>query len=637
MSKEHNNSCCADPKKESHIHPEQSTLLSQLKHHQEELIRLVALAIALLLSWLKVWQFAGFDFIAILATIIGGYPMFKEAWEDIKERKMSMELSMVIAVGATLLIGQFFTGLVITFFVIFAELLEHLTVGSGRNIIEKLLKSLPQQATIISNNQEKIVDISNLKQNEIVIIKPGTKIPVDGMVVEGHSSVDQSSITGESLPVEKAQGQKVFAGTINQTGVLRVQIDRIGQNTTFGKIIHIIEEAEKSKAPIQKITDKFASRLVYLAFGGAIITFLYTHNIVSAISALIVAGACGIFAGTPLAVLACIGRTAQEGIIVKGGIYLEQLAHIDTIVLDKTGTLTLGVPRVVKIQEFNGSTENEVLKIAASAEQHSEHPLADAILKKAGESNIQLQSYSNRQYLPGQGISSQINNSEILIGNATLLEKNGVKIDPTIMNYIEGLKHNGQTSIFVVEGKKIIGVINIADVVRKEAQQAIQEFKKYGLKVILLTGDSTDTAKAIGQQLEIDDVYAEMLPQQKLEKVRELMKNGRKVAMVGDGINDAPALVEATIGIAMGTGTDVALESADMALMTNNLMKIAEAIKISKQCLRVIMFNFWGTVIIDVAGVALAFFGYLTPLLGALIHVGSELGFVLNSARLFKR
>lgn len=611
--------------------------MSQLNHHKTELIRLAAVAVALLLSWLKIWEFIGFDFIALFATIIGGYPMFKEAWEAIRERRMTMELSMAIAVIATLCIGQFFTGLIITFFVIFAELLEHLTVGSGRNVIEKLLASLPRQAVIRSNNQEKIVDISQLKPNEVVIIKPGTKIPVDGVVVTGNSSVDQSSITGESLPVDKMKGDKVFAGTINQTGVLEVQIERLGKDTTFGKIIHIIEEAEKSKAPIQKIADKLAARLVYLAFGGAIATFLYTHDIVSAIAALIVAGACGIAAGTPLAILAGVGRTAQEGIIVKGGIHLEELAKVDTIVLDKTGTLTLGIPQVAQIRCFNQTTEKEVLELAASAEQHSEHPLANAILKKAKETNLQLKSYSDRQYFPGQGISCRINNNKILIGNASLLEKNYIKIDSTVANYIEEIKGKGETSILTVKDQRIIGVISIADVVRAEAREAVKELKGYGLRVILLTGDAVNTAKTIGKELQIDEVYAEMLPQQKLEKIKELIRTGKKVAMVGDGINDAPALVEATVGIAMGTGTDVALESADMTLMTNNLMKIVEALKISRQCFRVIMFNFWGTIIIDTVGVGLAFFGFLTPLFGALIHVGSELVFISNSARLFRK
>ena len=564
--------------------------MSQLDHHKTELIRIAAVVIALLLSWLEVWKFIiGFDFIALAATIIGGYPMFEEAWEAIKERRMTMELSMAIAVVATLFIGQFFTGLVITFFVLFAELLEHLTVESGRNVIGKLLESLPRQAIVRSNNQEKTVEISELKLNDVVIIKPGTKISIDGIVVKGNSSVDQSSITGESLPIEKLTGHKVFAGTINQTGVLEVRTEHIGNDTTFGKIIHIIEEAEKSKAPIQKIADKLSGRLVYFAFAGAIATFLFTHNIVSAIAALIVAGACGVAAGTPLAILAGIGRAAREGII------------------------------------------------AANAEQHSEHPLANAILRKVKDLNLLSKSYGDIKYFPGQGIVCRTNGDEVLVGNASLMDKESVKFDPAVTQYFSEIKSKGETGVIVVKNREIVGIIGIADILRTKAKQPVSEFKKLGTRVILLTGDSINTAKTIGETLQVDEVFGEMLPEQKSEKIQELIKNGKKVAMVGDGINDAPALVEATVGIAMGTGTDVALESADMALMTTDLMKIVEAIKISRQSLRVIMFNFWGTIIVDVTGVALAFFGYLTPLFGALIHVGSELAFILNSTRLFRK
>jgi P-type Cu+ transporter len=607
-------------------------------HQSQDLIRIGSVAIALLLSWFGVWKYiAPFDFIALLATLVGGYPMFKEAIENIRERRMTMELSMSIAVIATLLIQQFFTGLVISFFVLIAEYLEHLLVSQGRNVIEKLLALLPRKAMVRRGTLESESNIDEIKPDDIVIVKPGSSIPVDGTVIKGNSFVDQSSLTGESIPVEKLAGLEVFAGTLNQTGILEVRVKRVGHDTTFGKVIAIIEEAEQSRAPIQKTADKLAARLVYLALAGAAITWLFTHNIVSAIAALIVAGACGVAAGTPLAILAGIGRVAKEGIIVKGGIYLEQLAKVDTVVLDKTGTLTFGMPAVMNIENFNGISKEKVLQLAASAEQHSEHPIATAINAKARTENLQPFSYSNIQYLPGKGMIATINNDEISVGNAMLLAEKDNALHPTILDYIKKEKGNGFTIVLVGQNKSIVGAISVADVLRPEASQAIEAIKRQNCRVLLLTGDDKMIANAVGRSLSVDEVYAEMLPAEKVERVRALIRAGKKVAMVGDGINDAAALTEATVGIAMATGTAVTLESADMTLMNNNLMKIAVALQISRQCMNVIMFNFWGTVIVDLFGITLAFLGYITPLGAALIHVISELTFILNSARLFRK
>lgn len=607
-------------------------------HHKEDLIRIGAVAIALLLSWLGVWKhIAPFDFIAILATLVGGYPMFKESFESIRQRRMTMELSMSIAVIATLLIQQYFTGLVITFFVLIAEYLEHLLVSQGRNVIEKLLALLPRKATVRRGVEETESDITELRPNDIVIVKPGSSIPVDGMVIKGNSFVDQSSLTGESIPVEKLEGLEVFAGTLNQTGILEIQVKRVGQDTTFGKVIAIIEEAEQSRAPIQKTADKLAARLVYLALAGAAITWLFTHNIVSAIAALIAAGACGVAAGTPLAILAGIGRVAKEGIIVKGGIYLEQLAKVDTVILDKTGTLTLGLPTVMNVESFNGISKEKVLQLAASAEQHSEHPIAAAINAKAKTENLPLLPYTAIRYLPGKGMIATINNDEVIVGNSNLVLQKENLLNTKLVDYLKKENDKGFTTVFVVQNNSIVGAISVADIVRPEAMKAVEAIKKLNCRVILLTGDDKTVANAVACSLGVDETYAEMLPAEKMERVRALMQTGKKIAMVGDGINDAAALTEATVGIAMASGTAVTLESADMTLMNNNLLKIVDAIKISRQCMRVIMFNFWGTVIVDICGIILAFLGYITPLGAALIHVISELTFILNSARLFRK
>ena len=371
-----------------------------------EYIRLALMAlivIASLTGWWKNWMSR--DWLAFAATLIGGFPIFKEAWENLRRRRMTMELSMTIALIGALAIGQFLTALVIAFFVLFAELLEGFTVGSGRKAIEKLINSLPRFVTVRRDGQEREMSTAEVASGETIIIRPGERIPADGTVSKGHSFVDQASITGESLPVEKIEGSKVFAGTINKDGVLEASVEKIGRDTTFGKIIQIVEQAEKSKAPVQRIADRLAAGLVYFALGAAVLTFIVTRNVTSTIAVIIVAGACGVAAGTPLAILAGIGSAARRGIIIKGGLYLEQLNRIDTVVLDKTGTLTLGVPEVSSITVFNGATEDEVLQTAAIAEQHSEHPLGEAIIRGARQRNLPLREYSNFRYFPGKGIS----------------------------------------------------------------------------------------------------------------------------------------------------------------------------------------------------------------------------------------
>jgi len=341
---------------------------------------------------------------------------------------MTMELSMTIALVSALCIGQFFTALVIAFFVLFAELVEGYTVGGGRRAIQKLIDSLPRRVIARRDGQERELDTEEIRQGETIIIRPGERIPADGAVSKGHSFVDQASITGESLPLEKLPGSKVFAGTMNKDGVLEVTVEKIGRDTTFGKIIEIVEQAEKSKAPVQRIADRLAAGLVYFALGAAVLTFLVTRNLTSTIAVIIVAGACGVAAGTPLAILAGVGSAARRGIIIKGGLYLEQLSRIDTVVLDKTGTLTLGVPEVISVRALNGATEEEVLETAAIAEQHSEHPLGEAIVRRAREKKLALREYSNLRYVPGKGLTCEDNGSEILVGSQALFEERGIHL-----------------------------------------------------------------------------------------------------------------------------------------------------------------------------------------------------------------
>jgi heavy metal translocating P-type ATPase len=590
-----------------------------------ELVRIGVVALAVVVSWLFPWQpLMKVDAVAFTATLVGGYPIFKEAVGALRERRMTMELSMTIALVAALAIREAFTALVIVLFVLIAEVLEHMTMGRGRRAIKDLLDFLPR--TVAVRRADGVADIAaaTLAVGEVVVIKPGGRVPVDGVVEAGHSFVDQAAITGESLPVEKVPGAEVFAGTINQSGALDVRTTGIGRDTTFAKIVQAVEHAQESRAPIQKTADRLAGYLVYFALGAAVLTFILTRDARSTISVIIVAGACGIAAGTPLAILGAVGRAARHGAIVKGGIHIEVLGRVDTVVLDKTGTLTLGAPQIVGVHPADGITAPQLLEAAAIAEWPSEHPLGKAVLSRAKADGIKAPNPDRFSYTPGKGIVCSCEGETIVVGNRALLEREGVTLPDVDV----------ASTVLVARGGWFMGALEVADVVRPEAAAAIAEIRRMGMRTVLLTGDATSIAQEVGSRLGVDEVLAELLPEQKLAKVRELQEAGKRVAMVGDGINDAPALAQADVGIAMGSGTDVARESADVVLLGNDLLKLVEALRIARRCRGIIWQNFAGTLLVDGVGIVLAGFGFLNPLLAAFIHVSSELLFILNSTRL---
>lgn len=592
-------------------------------------IRIAFVAIAAALVWFRVWEpFSHVSIIGIAGTLIGIYPILKEAAENVMERRMTMELSMTIAILAALAIGQFFTALIILLFVLIAEVLEGLTVQRGRTAIRELLNLLPNQVTVRRNGRAEQRSTESISKGEIIEVNPGARIPVDGDVVGGNSFVDQAAITGESLPVEKLPGSSVFAGTVNQSGALEIRVTRIGRDTAFGRILNAVEEAERSRAPIQKTADRLAGYLVWFALGCAVLTFIITRNLTSTISVIIVAGACGIAAGTPLAILGGIGRSAREGAIIKGGLYLELLSSVDTIVFDKTGTLTFGNPEVTRIVAADAHTEGEVLQLASIAEQRSEHPLGKAIVSKAAEAGLDVSAPENFKYVPGKGIDCRLDGRKILVGSRAFLQDNKIALNG------DGVTADGSSEILVACNGVYYGAIGIADTLRPEAKNAIADLHGMGLRTVLLTGDGKPVANSIARQVGIDVIHAEVLPDQKSEIIKQLVSSGRKVAMVGDGINDAPALMQATVGIAMGSGTEVARESAKIMLIGNDLLRLVDTIRISRRCRRIIMQNFGGTLAVDSVGVGLAAFGMLNPLFAAFIHVASELTFILNSARL---
>jgi len=595
-----------------------------------DLLRIGVVAVGAAAVWLRLWEpLPHVSVIGVLTALVGGWPIFRQAFENVVERRMTMELSMTIALVAALVIGEFFTALVITLFVLVAEVLEGMTVARGRRAISNLLDLLPRTVTVRRNGTVRQTPAAEVRPGDLVLVQPGARIPVDGPVVGGRSFVDQSPITGESMPVEKTPGTPVYAGTINQSGALEIRAERLGRDTSFGKIVDAVERAERSRAPIQKIADRLAGNLVYFALACAALTFLVTRDARSTISVVIVAGACGIAAGTPLAILGAIGRAARQGAVVKGGLYLESLAKVDTVVLDKTGTLTLGRPEVTEVLPADGTTGPGLLEAAAIAERRSEHPLGKAIVERASAFGLAATEPEDFEYTPGRGVVASLGGERIVAGNLALFRDRGLSAAG------QASGNGGPASeVLVARGGRFLGSIRIADAIRPEAKEAVGRLHAMGIRTVLLTGDSRGIADAVGRELGIEEVGAELLPEDKVSRVKALVAEGRRVAMLGDGINDAPALMEAHVGVAMGSGTDVARESADVVLLGNDLLKFADTVQLARQMRRIILQNFAGTLAVDGVGVGLAAFGLLNPPLAAFIHVASELTFILNSTRL---
>jgi Cd2+/Zn2+-exporting ATPase/Cu+-exporting ATPase len=597
-----------------------------------ESLRIAITGVCAIAVWLRLWEpVAAVSVIGVAGLAIGGWPIYREAIRNLIARRMTMELSMTIAIVAAAAIQQFFTALVITLFVLIAEVLEGMTVSRGRRAIRDLLESLPRTVSVRRAGAVEEIAAEAVAIGDSVLVNPGGAIPVDGVVRGGHSFVDEARITGESMPVEKLPGAFVYAGAINQSGALEIRAERLGRDTAYGQIIQAVERAEKSRAPVQRMADRLAAFLVYFALGAAALTWLLTGDIVSTISVVIVAGACGVAVGTPLAILGGIGRAARSGAIVKGGLYLEILGRVDTVVLDKTGTLTFGRPDVQAVTPMPGITEDAVLQVAAAAEIRSEHPVGRAIVAHQRARGRWIDEPERFDYTPGRGIAAIVQGEAVLVGNRALMADRDIAIPPDQAAPATG------SDIYVAKGGRLLGLIRVADTIRPEAARAVYEIELMGAATFLLSGDAKAAADSVGQSLGIVNIEADLLPDAKLARIRSLVAAGRTVAMVGDGINDAPALARASVGIAMGSGTDVARDTADIVLLGNDLLKLTETLRIARWAKHIILMNFGGTIAVDAVGIALAAAGLLDPLTAAFIHVASELVFILNATRILPR
>lgn len=468
------------------------------------------------------------------------------------------------------------------------------------------------------------VALDDVLPGHIVVVGPGGRVPVDGVVVAGRSTADQSRITGESLPVDIAAGSEVFAGSINQTGAVELRAERVGAESSYGRIIEAVRRAQESEPPVQRLADRLASWLIHLALGGAIVTYLITQDITATIAVVVVAGACGVVAGTPLAVLAAIARIARAGAFIKDGAHVEALSTVDTVVFDKTGTLTRGAPAVARIRTAPGVTEQELLLVAAAAEAYSEHPLGQAIVAYARGRGLRVDPAEGFSYRPGLGVTAAVASRMIAAGSRALV------VDAP--DEIEG--QGAATAVHVGIDGTYAGTILLADTIRDSARQAVAALHRLGLRTLIITGDQEASARAVAAELGIDDVRAGLLPEHKLSAIDAERAGGHRIAMVGDGVNDAPALARADVGIAIGSGTEIARDSADIVLISSDLNDLCRTIRVAKRARRIVMFNFAGTIAVDLIGIGLAAFGLLSPVAAALIHVGSETAFILNSARL---
>jgi copper-exporting ATPase len=539
-------------------------------------------------------------------------------------------------------------GTIITL-ILLGKLLEARTKGQTSSAIKKLIGLQPKKAKIIENGAEKEVLIENIKVGDIIVVKPGEKIAVDGKIVSGNTSVDEAMITGESIPVSKNPGDKVIGGSINKNGSIQFEATEIGKDTVLSQIIKLVEEAQGSKAPISRMADivagYFVPIVIVIATVTGIIWFISGSGLTAAltffISVLVIACPCALGLATPTSIMVGTGKGAENGILIKSGEALETAHKIKTIVLDKTGTITKGKPVLTDLKVYNNFDGNEILQLAASAENNSEHPLAEAIVNGAKERNVEFKQYDKFRAMPGYGIRATIDDKEIQIGNRKLMTSRKISTEAAEKDY-EILSNEGKTPMFISVNNELAGLIAVADVVKETSKAAIERMHKLGLKVIMLTGDNEKTAKYIAKEVGIDKVIAEILPFQKSEEVKKLQEAGEFVAMVGDGINDSPALAQANVGIAIGSGTDVAIESADIVLIRNDLNDVAGAIALSKATITNIKENLFWAFFYNVigipfaAGIFYAFFNgpKLDPMIAAFAMSLSSVSVLMNALRL---
>ena len=614
-----------------------------MEHGEESHLKdyiIIAVTSGLLLAYWVEWLISilGLN-TALIAALIAGLPIIKEAVVAIYRRgDTKVGLLVSIAIIASIAIGEYFAAAEVALIMTIGEMLEHITLEKSNTALKKLADLAPLKARIIEGGIEREIAAELVKVGDQLLVKPGEKIPVDGIVTDGHGTVDQATITGESIPVECYSGVSVFGGTIVTMGSIELKATKVGQDTALGHIIKMVREAQASKAPSARIIDSWANWFVPLSLIIAIFVYLITGEIVRGVTILIVFCPCAMLLSTPTAVAAAIGAAARRGILIKGGEILERIGSLDTVMLDKTGTITLGKPYLKEIFCYNGWQSNELLAIAAGIEKRSEHHLAKAIIQAAEKAHVSFIEPAFWEPVIGQGILAQQDNNRFLLGNETLMANKGIILSPEQQKDCIENQQAGKTVVLLAANDKIAGILTIQDGIREGAKEAIEALHDERInQVVLLTSDAAAVGNAIGLEVNIPIVHGDLLPADKVKYVENYQGLGCKVAMIGDGINDAPALAKADIGIAMGySGTDIAIEAADVVLLSDDLQKIPETIRKSRQAIRTIWQNIVAANIINFAAIILAAFGMLGPVAAAIVHNIGSILVVLNSARLLR-
>jgi heavy metal translocating P-type ATPase len=588
------------------------------------------------LSFFEIVPFYVSGGIALAATLFGGYTRFVSGFRDMYHRKITVNVFVTVALIATMAVGQFLSAALIVFIMAVVGAFESYTLDKTKKNIRSLLNFAPKMANVRRGTEEVTLLAAEVQIGDIVIIRPGERIPVDGVVITGASSVNQAPITGESIPVEKTFGSEVFSATMNETGYLKVRTTRVGEDTTLARIVHLVEGAQGTRAPIQGIADRFTTWFLPVVLVIAAIGYLLSGKVLVFVSILLVACPCAFAIATPTAVTAGISNLARRGVLIKGGSFLELSGKLDTLLVDKTGTFTLGRPKVVEVIALPGYQEADVVLFAATGEKFSEHPLARAILAAAGARNITVPDPDEFKSETGMGVTARSGEHNLIIGKPEFLEMKGVHLGEKVLGIITKQMDLGRTVIMVTRDTTVTGLIAIADEVRPGTAEAITALRKMGVKnIVMLTGDNATVAKAVSSSIGIDGYQANLLPEQKLDVVKELQAKGQIVGMIGDGINDAPALAKADVGIAMGaTGTDVAIEIADVTLMKDDLWQFVDFVWMSQKVIRRIKINIGLSMVYNAIGLLLGVQALLSPITATIYQEAGCISVVLSSTLL---